>query len=156
MEKHREYQDLGDVEITGELDARINAAVTAADEEIEATRVNFRWGLSQVRVVKRAAELAGVPYQTYLKQAVYRQAVQDLKDAASVDASVRIIDASSVDAKSLKGEIARFQAHLKKFKLMFDAPGVEEAFTETLEIETTRKRVTKSVELEESPVRRGR
>ena len=34
--------------------------------------------------VKRAAALAGVPYQTYIKQIVFRQAVADLRAAEGV------------------------------------------------------------------------
>ncbi|GEM_PF-3004591 len=47
-------------------------------------RVNFRWGREQLDLVKRAARLMGVPYQTYIKQVVYRQCMVDLKAAASV------------------------------------------------------------------------
>ncbi len=50
------------------------------------TRVNFRWGRRQVDVVKRAAGLAGVPYQSWIKLVAFRQAVADLKAAAEAGA----------------------------------------------------------------------
>lgn len=79
-----EQEDLGAIELEPEVAARLDAAIAQADAELEAARVNFRWGVAQVDVVKRAADLAGVPYQTYIKQVVFRQAMDDLKDAAAV------------------------------------------------------------------------
>jgi predicted DNA binding CopG/RHH family protein len=61
----------------------------AADEEIEAARVNFRWGREQVELVKRVAELMGIPYQTYIKQVVYRQAVADIETSRAARAHTR-------------------------------------------------------------------
>lgn len=46
-------------------------------------RVNMRWDGRSLAVVRRAAALAGVPYQTYVKQTVFRQALSDLRDAAA-------------------------------------------------------------------------
>ena len=80
----RKYEDLGEADLTPEVAARFEAAVEQADRDLQEVRVNFRWGEAQLAVVKRAAELAGVPYQTYLKQVVFRQAVADLKDAAEI------------------------------------------------------------------------
>jgi nitrogen fixation NifU-like protein len=51
------------------------------DHDIEEARVNFRWGPKQVEVVKRAAALIGVPYQTYMKEAIFRQAIADIEAA---------------------------------------------------------------------------
>ena len=47
----------------------------------EEVRVNFRWKAAPVAVVKRAAALAGIPYQSYIKLVAFRQAVADLKAA---------------------------------------------------------------------------
>ena len=84
MTKRRNYKELGEAELPAEVSARVEAAVAQAERDLEEARVNFRWGVAQVAVIKRAAELAGVPYQTYIKQVVFRQAVEDLKDAAAV------------------------------------------------------------------------
>lgn len=81
MPKRRNYRELPDIELPAELDARVRSMTKAADEEIEAARVNFRWGREQVELVKRVAQLMGVPYQTYIKQVVYKQALADLKEA---------------------------------------------------------------------------
>lgn len=44
-------------------------------------RVSFRWEAAPLDAVKRAAALAGVPYQTWIKMVVWRAAVQELKAA---------------------------------------------------------------------------
>lgn len=80
----RNYEDLGDIELLPEVAARAEAAVALADPQLEEARVHFRWGAAQVQVIKRAAALAGVPYQTWIKQVAWRQAMADLKDAATV------------------------------------------------------------------------
>lgn len=84
MKKHRSYEDLGEAVLSPEVEARMEAAIDQAERDLGEARVNLRWGRAQVAVVKRAAELAGVPYQTYMKQVVFRRAVEDLKDAAEV------------------------------------------------------------------------
>jgi predicted DNA binding CopG/RHH family protein len=84
MNKRRNYEDLGEVDFPTVVAERVEAAVAQAERDLEEARVNFRWGVAQVGVIKRAAELAGVPYQTYIKQVVFRQAVEDLKSAAAV------------------------------------------------------------------------
>lgn len=82
--KRRDYEELPDEELPPEVDAKVRAMIEQAEREIEETRVNFRWGKVQVDTVKRAAALAGVPYQTYIKQIVFRQAVADLRAAEGV------------------------------------------------------------------------
>ena len=47
-------------------------AIAQAEHDLEAMRVDFRWGRAQVDMVKRAAKLFGVPYQTYMKDVVFR------------------------------------------------------------------------------------
>lgn len=89
MSKRRNYEDLPDVSFPADVQTRIEEAVAAAELELadragSEVRVNFRWGQAQLDLVRQAAALADVPYQTYLKQAVYRQAVADLKDAAAI------------------------------------------------------------------------
>jgi predicted DNA binding CopG/RHH family protein len=59
----------------------------AADQEIAAGTVTLRWGKEQIAVVKRAAGMLGVPYQTYLKQVVFRQALTDIEQALAVQAT---------------------------------------------------------------------
>ena len=68
-----------------EEDAEVSELVTRleaeADRELAAGTVTFRWGRQQIAVVKRAAAIMGVPYQTYLKQVVFRQALSDIERA---------------------------------------------------------------------------
>lgn len=75
-------------EQAAEWDAEIELAEAQVAELKREVNVNFRWTVGQVELVKRAAALHGVPYQTYLKEAVVRQALADLK--AAVDAGVAI------------------------------------------------------------------
>ena len=56
----------------------------AAQRELEAGSVTLRWGKEQIGVVKRAASLIGVPYQTYLKQVVFKQALTDIAQAEAI------------------------------------------------------------------------
>src|SRR6266508_550434 len=71
-----------------EEDAGVSKMVTRleedADQEIAAGTVTFRWGREQIDVVKRAAAILGVPYQTYLKQVVFRQALSHIERAEAV------------------------------------------------------------------------
>lgn len=60
-----------------------------ADSEMLSRTVTLRWGQDQIDVVKRAAAIIGVPYQTYLKQVVFRQALADIEQANSVLARQR-------------------------------------------------------------------
>jgi len=73
-----ELEDLGDIELPPELDRKIQRLTEAADAELDATRVNFRWQHEPLRLVKAVAEAMGIPYQTYIKQVLYRQALEDL------------------------------------------------------------------------------
>ena len=72
------------VQETPEMSEWITRLETEAEQDIAAATVTFHWGKEQVEVVKRAAALIGVPYQAYLKQVVFRQAVADIKKAESV------------------------------------------------------------------------
>lgn len=64
-----------------ELVSRLEAE---ADREVVPGTVSLRWGKGQIAVVKRAAAILGVPYQTYLKQVVFRQAIADIEQAEAV------------------------------------------------------------------------
>ncbi len=70
-----------------EEDADVAKMVTAleeeADREVAAGTVILHWGEEQIAVVKRAADILGVPYQAYLKQVVFRQALADIEHASA-------------------------------------------------------------------------
>ncbi len=72
-----------------DLDGRLEAMEQDAERELaerpaDGARVNFRWGQEQLALVKQAAALMGVPYQTYIKQAAFRQAAADLQAVRSI------------------------------------------------------------------------
>lgn len=71
-------------EMSPEMDTQVTAMIEQADRDVEEMRVNMRWGKTQVAVIRRAAALYGMPYQTYVKQAALRQAIADLQAAEAV------------------------------------------------------------------------
>lgn len=73
------YEVGEDIELSEAEVADFDARMEQAEKDIEEARVNFRWGASQVILVKKVAAKIGIPYQTYIKQAVLRQATQDLE-----------------------------------------------------------------------------
>lgn len=64
--------------VSSKLKAEVEEMTRQAEADVEELRVNMRWGSAQVALVKRAAALFGMPYQTYVKQAAFRQAINDL------------------------------------------------------------------------------
>ncbi|MXZ62288.1 MAG: hypothetical protein F4Y98_01420 [Chloroflexi bacterium] len=74
-----------DLEVS-DLVSRLEAE---ADDEVATGSITLRWGRGQIAVVKRAAAILGVPYQTYLKQVVFRQAIDDIEHAEAVLAPER-------------------------------------------------------------------
>ena len=81
-------EDLGDVELPAELIEKIEKATQLADAELEAVRVNFRWQREPLDLVKSVANAMGIPYQTYIKMVLVRQAVEDyrkMSQAASLE-----------------------------------------------------------------------
>jgi predicted DNA binding CopG/RHH family protein len=69
------------------LEVRAEAAIAQADQELAARKpnVNFRWESAPLEVVRLAADLAGVPYQTWMKQVLYREAIAAITAAREVD-----------------------------------------------------------------------
>ncbi len=106
--------ELEPYEMSPEKEARAEAAIEQAERDIEAMRaagqwnpsedtlpvegpagearvpaeakVTMRWPRTQLDVVRRAAELFGMPYQTYVKQAAFRAALDDLQKVKAVKA----------------------------------------------------------------------
>ena len=82
---HAEVKVISEREVedaeTSEMVTRMEAE---ADAEIAARTITVRWGEEQIAVVKRAAAILGVPYGTYLKQVVWRQAIADIERAEAV------------------------------------------------------------------------
>ncbi len=88
MAKPRKPLDMKVVAERVEEDAEVSELVSRleqeADREVASGAITLRWGKEQIAVVKRAAAILGVPYQTYLKQVVFRQAVADIEQAEAV------------------------------------------------------------------------
>ena len=72
-------EDLGTVELSEELDALVTRKIQEAEEDFQESRMQIRWGGAQVRLIKKAAQMMGIPYQTYAKQVLFRQAVEDIE-----------------------------------------------------------------------------
>ena len=69
------------VEEDPEVSEHVTRLERVADAELATRTVSLRWGKEQIDVVKRAAAIMGVPYQTYVKQVVFRQALCDIEQA---------------------------------------------------------------------------
>ena len=90
MPKSMETKVVADrVEEDAEMSEMVTGLEEKADRDIAAGTVTLRWGKEQIAVVKRAAAIMGVPYQTYLKQVVFKQALADIEHAESVLAQRR-------------------------------------------------------------------
>ncbi len=74
----------GRVQETPDVSDMVTRMESAADQEIAAGSITLRWGQEQISVIKRAAALMGIPYQTYLKQVVFKQALSDIEHAEAV------------------------------------------------------------------------
>ena len=80
------------IELPHDAAERALRMIDEADRELEArrppeVRITFRWEREPLLLVQRAAAAAGVPYQTYMKLALFRQATADLAaNAAAKDA----------------------------------------------------------------------
>lgn len=72
------------VEERTEVSELVDRLEEQADREVAAGTVTLRWGKEQIAVVKRAAAFLGVPYQTYMKQVVFKQALADIQQAKNV------------------------------------------------------------------------
>jgi len=88
MAKPRKPLDMNVIVERAPEDAEVSKLVSRleakTDREIAGSAISLRWGKAQIAVVKRAAAILGVPYQTYLKQVVFRQALADIKQAEAV------------------------------------------------------------------------
>ncbi|MEZ0367827.1 MAG: hypothetical protein ACAI44_01935 [Candidatus Sericytochromatia bacterium] len=67
------------MELPEEIDALVTRKIQEAEADLQETRMQIRWGSAQVRLIKKAAQLMGVPYQTYAKQVLFRQALEDIE-----------------------------------------------------------------------------
>ena len=72
------------VEEISEISELVDRLEAEADRDVAAGTVTLRWGWEQIAVVKRAAGLIGVPYQTYMKQVVFKQVLTDIERAEAV------------------------------------------------------------------------
>jgi predicted DNA binding CopG/RHH family protein len=68
-------------ELEDYFDTRLAAE---AGEPVETQTTTVRWSVRQLAAIKRAALRFGMPYQTYVKDAAFRRAIQDLADADRV------------------------------------------------------------------------
>lgn len=79
IDPHKESGPEEEYIMDSAMSEKIERMIDQADKELEEARVNFRWGKEQLDLVKTVATMMGVPYQTYIKQVVYKQCLEDLK-----------------------------------------------------------------------------
>ena len=88
MNKNRNYEILGEFEFEGKQADKIQKMIDIAEDDIEEARIFFRWNKKQLNLVKEAAELIGIPYQTYIKTVLFKQSLDDIKKAKEVLAMI--------------------------------------------------------------------
>lgn len=71
--------DEGPIDLPPKLEALVNKKIAEAEEELKEARLQIRWRRAQVDLVKEAAKLMGIPFETYAKQVLYRQAIEDIE-----------------------------------------------------------------------------
>ena len=90
-----EYKDLDDEELSSEQTDLIEIMTQQADKDIEDMQITFKLGKQQISIIKRAADLIGIPYQTYIKESAVRQSVSDIEKFShilgSLDHSGKIV-----------------------------------------------------------------
>lgn len=72
-------EELGPIELTPAQDRKVRRAMKAMEKESDPVRVNFRWQVGALEFIKDVSAAMGIPYQTYMKQVLYRQALEDLE-----------------------------------------------------------------------------
>src|ERR1035437_7908847 len=72
------------VEADQEMSDLVDRLEAEADRDIADAMVTLRWGKEQIDVVKRAAALLGIPYQTYMKHVVFKQALADIEHTSEL------------------------------------------------------------------------
>ncbi len=82
-----EIEELDDIELPTDLDDKISKITLDAEADIDSTRVNFRWQKAPLNLIKSVAKEMGIPYQTYIKQVLYRQALSDLDRIRAIDSN---------------------------------------------------------------------
>ena len=78
-----QLKHLDDVELSESESAALERVQEQADrdsaDERKSRMVAIRWGSQQLRMIRQAAELRGIPYQIYIKNAAWEVARGDLE-----------------------------------------------------------------------------
>lgn len=80
------YEVLRDEALPSHQAEHAELLIAWAEQDLETAgrteaRVNMRWSKAQLALIRRAAALVGVPYQSYVKQVALERAMQDLRAA---------------------------------------------------------------------------
>jgi len=82
-----ELKHLADVELNEEESAEFKRMQEQADRDAVEDRTSrtiaIRWGNPQLRMIRKAAALRGIPYQVYIKNAAWEVAKRDLERGPS-------------------------------------------------------------------------
>jgi predicted DNA binding CopG/RHH family protein len=78
--RKEDVRKMGDVFLDEKTSRMIEKKIAQAEKELyKEVKISFSWGNVELRLIQGIAQKLGVPYQTYIKQVLYRQAMQDLK-----------------------------------------------------------------------------
>ena len=78
------YEELDDEELSEEQTELIEKMTQQADNDIEEMQISFKLANQQLSIIKRAAGLLGIPYQTYIKESAVRQSVADIETLSHI------------------------------------------------------------------------
>jgi len=72
----------GTTELPDDIELMAIKKIEEAEEDVKEMRMQIRWNKKQISVIKKAAALIGIPYQTYAKQTLFLQALDDIQKAS--------------------------------------------------------------------------
>lgn len=96
--KGRKIRKVGSGEMSVEESADADR-IESAEAKEHGVRCTFRWGEEQLTLVKSVADKIGIPYQTYIKEAIYRQCMQDLQRFGMAEANQEVSYAKSMESR---------------------------------------------------------
>jgi predicted DNA binding CopG/RHH family protein len=94
--------------------AKVEKMIAQADSEFEEVRINFRWGHSQLNTIKKAVDLIGVPYQTYIKSVLFRQATEDIRNFSTPETLSKAVPAKVRKTAASKKQVTPAAARGQK------------------------------------------
>ncbi len=133
------YQVIRGVELSPKEEAEVQRQLEQLESEKADISTALRWGRAQIDIVRRAAGLTGVPYQSYLKQAAIRSAIGDLRAAREVGLEVGAPNPIS------SGEVTRERKETPEWTLVLGASTAVSSVDQTQQHKETLESTLRSI-----------